>query len=815
MKRKQIYLLSILILLSTLFVNYAFAEDQSDKEHAQKTLDQINDYKKRGVQDSLFTLAKELLVFSEKLQFLDFEGEACKRIAAYYLGDAYDIDSSNYYYHKASEAYSSIGDNNNQGVMLVSLAINLMALASRDEALAIYMQGLELLETTDNSLWSGIANNHIGQIYFYEGNYYLALKYLLKSIHLFKKLEDYRNVGVTYNSIGIIYRNTKDKDKEENAYLQAINYLEKIEETYTLGLVYNNLSELYFDKGEVASAFEMLEKAKNIYENDNYPLGMCAYYSVLAYYYTTKESPNYHKVIEYCNKSLPIAEEYGDYRQYADATSFLGNAYLELGRINEALTVLHEGLKVAQENDFKSEIVAITQALSKAYKLGNDPKNALKYLEINTHLNDSILNEEKIKEFTQLDMSFKFRQQQLSDSLKNEQIQVALQYEYENRISLQKQYNIFVVIVAALLLLFGAYMLVARRKLTTRNNALKQKNQLINQQKSEIEIYSNSINKAYQQLKELDAYKRATTSMLVHDLKNPLNLLVNIDAFGEEAEKDKIVRHTSRQMLNLIMNLLDINKAEENSTVLNLKEIALSETIYAALQETAYLAEQKNISINNTSAHEFKLMADKEMLQRVFVNLLTNAIKYSPNNDRIQIDCRVNDKQKLVVAVKDNGPGIDIKHHQEIFEKFRQINKIKSGNVGSTGLGLAYCKLAVDAHQWTIGLNSSPGHGAEFWIGIPDYKESGALKPEDKQVKDPALVVLNIKLTTDEAEKLDALFVLLKKQPIFAKSDIKDILDKMRQLKIQSLNEWISKAQYAVNNLDEHTYHHLLDQLQP
>ncbi len=639
MKRKPFFLLFTCIVLSILVFKTASAQEENKNEFAQRTLDQINDYYKRGVHDSLFDLSNELLVYSQKHQFPYFKGEACKRIGVYYNYYIGNLDSSCKYYEIASEAYSRVKDSTNQAIMNSLLAIILNNSGRGDEAFSTYLKSIDLLKFQDNCTWNGLNHNHIGLIYSQKGNYYLALKYIKNSINFFEKCEDYRNVGTSYNSLGIIYRKTKDKENEENAYLQAIKALEKVEGKQTLGLVYNNLSEVYFDKGEIDLAMETLEKAKDIYESINYQRGMCGYYSVLADYYTDIKPPDFYKVIEYCNKSLPIAKEYGDLRLYADVTSYLGTAYIETGKTTKALSVLHDGLIVAQENDFKPEIVRITDILSKGYKAVNDPKNALKYLELSTQLNDSILNEDKMKEFTQLDMTFKFRQEQIRDSVSQLQNNLEVQLQHEKEIQTQKRSQLILVFTVLIITLIAVFILLYARRNKKQSAILDQKNRIINQALDEKVLLLEEVH---------------------HRVKNNFQLVSSLLELQSKEIDDKKALKTISEGQNRVRAMALIHqKLYENDDIKNINFKDYCTQLVNELKDI--YGNNKNITTTFEIAETFFDIDTAIPLGLMLNELVTNAFKYAFNksdNSQLTISLSNVSKGNYLLDVKDNGPGI-------------------------------------------------------------------------------------------------------------------------------------------------------------
>lgn len=699
--------------------NLVIAKDTQSEKLARDLLEIIEQNKQSNNWDTLYHNSLDLLKIASEEKLAYYEGKSNYYLGLYFSNIS-NYDTAIYYFEKAKIAFRVCRDTLNMGKAVTNIAVEYKMKGDIEKALLNYHKGSDLLEMVGDTIWYGYANNHMGMTYFRQGNYIPALKHLKISIEAFTKSGNMKFVGVATNALGVIYRKTEDKEKEEEAYLKAISILKEMDVSIDLGKAYNNLAEIYFDRGEIDKGFKTLEKAKEVFEASNYPLGLCSYYEVQSYYYLeTVEIPQYDKVIELCLKSLKIAEEYEGFRQYADVTSYLGIAYLETNQLQEAKRILEKGLSVAKKYDYKHEVVKITEVLSRVYEKSNQPQKALDYLREFIAIKDSIVGEEKIKEFTQLDLEFKYKHQQQQDSLNYIKANLERDFQHKKEIQGQKQILIVLAFISALIFVVAFFMFMNARKNKKQVQVLSEKNAQIEKQKIEIETYATQIQEAYIKLQKLDEHKQAMTNMLVHDLKNPLNLLVNIEAIEDELEKRLIVMRTSKQMLNLIMNLLDVSKAEHNKLILNKTKVNLVDIIQPALEEVDYLCMNKKITIQNNDSLDYRLNADREILMRVFINFLTNAIKFSPLASTIFITTKITQDKLFRIAIKDNGIGIAKENSELIFEKFYQI---ESREYGSTGLGLAFCKMAIESHNWNIGVDSELGKGAEFWITMDDYE---------------------------------------------------------------------------------------------
>jgi signal transduction histidine kinase len=246
------------------------------------------------------------------------------------------------------------------------------------------------------------------------------------------------------------------------------------------------------------------------------------------------------------------------------------------------------------------------------------------------------------------------------------------------------------------------------------------------------------------QEKELEQLRDDYTSMLVHDLRAPLTsimngiMMVQRQLVGpltdQQHELLRIAYQGSTTMLTLINNLLDISKMEQGSMQLDLKPLAAYEIVDRACERLSVSARSSNIVLEQRmSAHLPTFEADDEKIVRVIQNLLDNAIKFSPLHQVVTLGVELVSHEHPLSAntpissviengnwvlfwVQDHGKGIPAVYHSRVFEKFGQVQGQK---VRGTGLGLAFCKLAVEAHGGSIWVESAEGSGSVFAFTLP------------------------------------------------------------------------------------------------
>lgn len=227
-------------------------------------------------------------------------------------------------------------------------------------------------------------------------------------------------------------------------------------------------------------------------------------------------------------------------------------------------------------------------------------------------------------------------------------------------------------------------------------------------------------------LMRLQLQKERLTAFIVHDLKNPVNamdlhaqLLLRDARLPDEArESAASIRREARALLRLVLNLLDLSKSEEGALVPRLEEVDLDALISEVMAEFDVVAREAGLRLER-ACDVTTVRADVDLLRRVLENLLDNAIRHSPKGGSVRVTA-VREGSSVVVRVADDGPGIPVAMRDTVFERFAQIESggARVARRTGRGLGLAFCKLAVDAHGGRIWVEHA-SRGAVFCVRLP------------------------------------------------------------------------------------------------
>ena len=366
------------------------------------------------------------------------------------------------------------------------------------------------------------------------------------------------------------------------------------------------------------------------------------------------------------------------------------------------------------------------------------------------------------------------------------------------------------IIIGAVVLLLAMYILFtsySRKKRAHR--IMEEKNRLITHQKMELVAKAELLKKSNDQIRTLSNFKESLAHMAVHDMKNPLNTIMGLSHGEATQKKMRIINKSSGQMFNFITNMLDIYKFEQAELSLDLKAHSLRAIVDEAEQQVKLLLEEKGLSLEKKVSSGITAYFDGVIMSRVLVNLLTNAIKYSNLDDVILIEAKIiansEGEKEIYLAVKDNGVGIEARYIDKIFDKFNNNKKQTISKSASTGIGLNFCQLAIEAHNGKIIAESSPDIGTSIIINIPYTPYSGDAQHDQlipEQSKHKVLIASNeIEMIHDFANKLSVF-------KVHEVSKINAILNEMESVEIRS--PWKDKIQSALYSGDQSKLEYLL-----
>lgn len=229
-------------------------------------------------------------------------------------------------------------------------------------------------------------------------------------------------------------------------------------------------------------------------------------------------------------------------------------------------------------------------------------------------------------------------------------------------------------------------------------------------------------------IRRLEKMRSEFVANVSHELKTPITSIKGftetlLDGALEDVDVSRsfltIINEESDRLNRLITDILDLSKIEQKRMPLKVEEINLAKLIKETVRIIREEARAKNIAIYLPAEKNIIIEGDKDRIQQIVLNLVSNAINYTPDNGEVTITLQERDPKNIEMKIVDTGIGIPPEHVSRIFERFYRVDKARSRESGGTGLGLAIVKHLIDSHHGMIHVESEEGRGTTFTVILP------------------------------------------------------------------------------------------------
>lgn len=537
-----------------------------------------------------------------------------------------------------------------------------------------------------------IIYRHLGETYRAAQLYELSELYLLKSIAISKNLQESLNLAISYNRMAALYYEwTYNRRKEGKINSPDYIFIDK----RNISLLISQLKKLdkYLFKADSLLVFqEPINSAQIKLSN----LNISGAFDRINLNYKEAEK----KLLE----SLEIGIRIGDNFETPMVMINLANMYFDLKQYKKVEQYSYKALKYAEEKNVRIFKVFAYDMLYQLYKKQNKPEKALYAFENFHRLRNILFNTE---------LNIKLYSQE-SSYLKKQEIE-----KEKNRNAIITYQNIilgtFVISILVITLLFS----LRNKQQKEINKKLSENNNLISLQKEKLEEANKSKDKLF--------------SILAHDLRSPfLGLMGFTDILDEDYEKlsgdekkdiIKEVRISVKRLFQHITNMLEWSRLQLNHKEFKPEKLDLFYAVENVINLFKGNAQQKNlVIINNIKLGSF-VQADINMLNSIFHNLISNAIKYSFQNGIIEI-LSDESEDKYIVQISDNGIGIKQEDLTNLFSVDKTFSTTGTSGEKGTGLGLLICKELVNKNGGEIFVESKPGQGTRFTFNLKKWVSS-------------------------------------------------------------------------------------------
>ena len=641
----------------------------------------------------------------------------------------------------------------------------------------------------------------ISYIYFNNEEYSNAIE-ILDSVYFLISSSKYKRIVLM--DLAEKNRNMKHFENSRDQLLEAIILLKEEKDTTILSKAYNRLAATFFEMDSLETVLKYVDSSLFIAEKENLQWIIANNYEIMgAVYHARKE---FEKSVDYYTKAIKINNEIGAESSLANNYNNIGIAYFSLQNYKSAILYLKQASELNKNNGNQYMLLTSLNFIARAYAKTEKFELAYFYNDSAMSLRVSLFDQEKLSNVTELNKKFNHEKQEILISQQNKIIK-------QNHIILNQQkrqkYGVLLLLLIAIVFISFLYLLQKKIKSKSKKlynqkeeldilnqklfaNFLKadEQNKIINTSKQQLENQNT-------ELKKLSRYRELNTQMIVHDLKNPLNRIVSTTK-----QQDNQLHDSAQFMLNLVENILNLSKIEQNIFSVDLQQISINDVVKSSYKATEFLFTNKGVNFKTNLINKITVLADFEILKRVFINLFTNAVKYTKSGGNIFIDFKIIDSN-IQISVKDNGIGIKKDKITEIFNIYNNDTRTKSKGISSTGIGLFFVKKAIEAHNSKI-LVESNKNGTSFIFQLKIVKNSNLKSSNIIETKKTTLV-----LDKNESEYLKPFIKDLNETEIFEVSKIKQIINQIENKTI-NIKLWRENLLLSVTNYNTTLFEKLL-----
>ena len=575
------------------------------------------------------------------------------------------------------------------------------------------LQSEELAIQLQDSVQLGKAKGNLGWIYYRLGIWDKTFKYSKDAYLIGLRFNDGLEIGMALNNLGTLYFQRKNYPEAIKNFREAYQYAIEVGEPFLTIRTLNNLALNFSRAGEIDSALYYAESALEMNQKEGLIYFTSFTHRVIGDIFMAKNELD--SAIKTYEHALGVASHQRLKTYEASVFHRLGKAYFLAGNTKKSLEYLERGLMISEQNGFQEELINTYEVLSSVYHgIGNITK-AYEYHRAYAELKDKmevVMDEDRmalLKAMFEVEKSdAEINYLKIENSLKELEI---------------KSVKRSVIIAASFILVclvLMVWLYIFNKKLANANHKLTLKKAITDKQKKELESKSN-------ELFESNKMKNRLLSILGHDLKSPVAQLKGVldlmHSHGLTREEFEGVSHILKRnvdgLFETMDNILSWSKSQMEGFNVQLLPTDLGKVIRPCLELLQHQAISKEITISLNIDQDEKVLVDKDLLQIVIRNLVSNAIKFSNKGSKIEI-YTIKDEEYLKLVVQDFGLGMNEIQLKTILND--QVSLLES-SVGTekekgTGLGLNLCKEFLNLMGGKLNIKSKKGKGTLVTVSL-------------------------------------------------------------------------------------------------
>ncbi|MEI7523409.1 MAG: tetratricopeptide repeat-containing sensor histidine kinase [Mariniphaga sp.] len=583
-----------------------------------------------------------------------------------------------------------------------------------DESVLFYKRAIEIFKRRGDLMQSASVLLSLGKTYSNDGNLFMALRCYLEAYETCNKTKDYINLADVCNHLGSIYLALDKTAKSMEYHRKALFYRLSLKTPEGLANSYNNIGKVFLAKNNPDSAQFYFLKALSNCEQISYTKGRVKALTNLGKVFNLRLEPL--KAKPYLLKSLDISHNSGYDEGMAEASLEMGNTLISLNQPDSARQLFEQCLHNAKLANLTGLYHDCYLGLYRFYLAKGYYSNALDYYKLFAEADKKLTKSENNQQLSELRLSFESEiKEKDNELLRNDN-------EFKKKTILRKDAFILMVVIAlSISALFAIlfYTLFETKKKAHRK--LAKLNEKVLRQNAELE-------KLNKELENANREKDKVFSIITHELRNPLYWFQNLTemlSVKYTNMSSEMVRKTlgaldesAKNAFHLMDNLLHWSRSRLNRITPVITDHSLENLINESSRMYETILNQKNIPLGVKLPENALIKADADLFMCVMRNLISNAIKFTPEGGTIEINAlQVN--LNYVISVIDTGLGMDAKQKQTMFNSDVQTTSLGLMNEKGSGFGLKLCKEFVEMNGGKIWITDNRVNGSCFSFTIP------------------------------------------------------------------------------------------------
>ncbi|MFS4416870.1 ATP-binding protein [Maribacter sp. 2307ULW6-5] len=640
--------------------HFFIPKDTISLQAVQNKLDRAYNYRFHKA-DSLKILADEAYAISDRNDYHKEKAEALI-FSGLYHSDNGDQHLAISYFKKAKDLATEHNLNEIYTAALNDLASEYYTQEKYAKALDAYLQALKTAQGEKDLKMLSVINENMASLYLLQEDFEQAMHHFNKVIALNEEIGDPIFIAETRSNIAGAYAKMGDLELGMFNINAAIRTFQKERIISWLAYAYGVKADIYLKQDNLKWALYWFKQSEELHAELDDERGSIDIYNGLSQVYLLKEND-------------AVAEAYAQ----------------KAHKISKKLSVL-EG---------EAQSAKLLYTLSK--KLG-DHQTALYHHETYQRITDTLQNKRNEEDLMLLKTKLRYEQQK-ADLIQENEKELA-------------QTRLYVYAAIGFLLALMALALINKRNARIQSDLNKQ-----------LLAKTKDLEKSQAYLKEVNATKNKMFRIIGHDLRGPIGAIqgmFDLSSNGEMTNEEFMgfvpkIREDVNSLAFTLNNLLSWSTTQMNGKVTKAVDFDVYRTVEENISLLSEIAANKSISIRNNLVENTLIHSDYNQIDVVIRNLLSNALKFTPNHGQVHIGMTQTDKT-MVLYVKDNGVGIEKKVLASLFSS-NIASTYGTNNEKGTGLGLNLCKEMVEQNNGTIWAESRPGNGSTFFVSLPKAKK--------------------------------------------------------------------------------------------